>query len=282
MSSINYLRTAFWCRHVFRYWGISDPKELKKSLSKSNNNVRNTSITDELVKKYSDTYNKDVALDIFFDPEIDKWQSYYFGERYPQEEFISKVNRLVPKSKSYYEYGPSSLFKIFAESSPEKAVSCLKEAVEEYYAELRGETIDFEYRTIVGGSAEDPTTEIQIRKVALENIYEMSSESWQEQYKKLKKVLPPIDEFYQGHFPHSELHRLYLHIGYEAILAKFSFDDDRFTNLASLLFLNPDINIIERFEAKSNIPSSVWYNIDFIGKSKACIEAIVARCPPLE
>ncbi len=110
---------------------------------------------------------------------------------------------------------------------------------------------------------EPPNYEYELVAITEEEIENLQSNNWLAEYRKLRAFLPNIDAFYNG-FPKSEVNNLDIHIAYEVISAKFLTDENKYHNLANILFANHNINAIEKIELEMGIPSSLWFDIKFI------------------
>jgi len=276
--SVDKLRAAFWCRHLFNVWGVSNPKQLEANISKTASMNGEPSIAEKLYRKYKDSSNSEIAEDVFLNSDNRKWVSYYSGARSPSKELISKISTIVPTSQNYYLYGPCNLFSIFDSANLEEAVFQLKDALVEYVSEQENEILILESEVKVSGTIEDAEFAPSTTKITLQDIEKAYGQSLLKAYKALGNYLPDITPFHAGTFPTGELDKLYFHIGYQAISAKFLTDEYSYLGLAKLLFMEGHVNLIEIFENRAIMPKQLWFEIDFVQEAKTWLDDHVSEC----
>jgi len=148
--------------------------------------------------------------------------------------------------------------------SPEEALECLKE--EFLISVEKSDGKHFFHKKVIGeviSENEAPDYKHELIAITEEEIENLESNNWLDEYRKLRAFLPNIDAFYND-FPKSEIDNLYIHIAYEVISAKFLTDEKKYHNLAKILIAEYEINAINKFELEMGIPSSLWLDIPFI------------------
>lgn len=265
MGSVNKFKAAFWCRLVFSKWGVSNPNEMSDYQSRSAVVNKKKTTLDRIFESYKGSNNQELAKQILID-EVDagKWRDYFLGKRSPSSKFVNKVDKLVPGSQFFFNYGAHSLFNVMLAKSPEEAVEFFKE---EFVVSIeKSDGTHFYHKNLVGqvvSENEAPDYQYELIPITEKEIEDLQSSTWVDEYRKLRTFLPNIDSFYNG-FPKSEVDNLYIHIAYEVISAKFLTDENKYHNLAKILFVKHGVNAIENFELEMGIPSSLWLDIPFI------------------
>jgi hypothetical protein len=284
MSNINNLKAAFWCRYVFKSWGITSPRQMEINRSIKAVFDDKDGYINRIIDSYTDKKTKELAKVLLENTDLRKWEGYFSGERSPSKKFLSEIDKLVPRSKFFFDYGPKSLFKILSEKDPKIAVQDLKDEIYLSLENSETESFEFEYFEITGIDPENPAepdgyfTTREINEKDLDNI---SDSNWLDEYRKLRLMLPSINFFYCRFFTKLELEaeaeleleleldKLYIHIASEVISAKFLTDKDRYSILADLLFVECQFNAIKIFELHQGIPTTLWFNIECIQSAKS-------------
>jgi hypothetical protein len=265
VSSVNKLKAAFWCRLVFSKWGIYTPNEMNNYQSRSAIINKQKTTLDRIFDSYKGSNNQELAKKILID-EVDtgKWRDYFLGKRSPSTKFVNEVDKLVLGSEFFFNYGANSLFNVMSAKSPVEALECFKE---EFVVSVeKSDGTHFYHKSVIGqveSGDETPNYKHELVAITEEEIEKIQSNSWLEEYRKLRAFLPNIDAFHNG-FQKSEIDNLYIHIAFEAISAKFLTDENKYHNLARILFGKAHINAIEKFQVEMGIPSPLWFDIKFI------------------
>ena len=146
--------------------------------------------------------------------------------------------------------------------SPEEALEFFKEELLVNVEKSDGSNF---YRTVLLGQHLDGKLQHENELIPIneEEIENLQSSDWVNEYRKLRTFLPNIDTFYTS-FPKAEIDYLYTHIAYEVISARFLTDEKKYHNLALILFARHGVNAIESFKLEMGIPSSLWLEIPFI------------------
>jgi hypothetical protein len=262
---VNRLKAAFWCRLIFDAWGVSSPEEMFNYESARSAFTENKYRIDEIFDLYKGSKKQDRAYDILYENNnVTKWSDYFLGKRSPSLKFVNEVDELVAGSEFFFNYGANSLFNVMSAKSPIEALECFKE---EFVVSVeKSDGTHFYHKNVIGqveSGDETPNYKYELVAITEEEIEKIQSNSWLEEYRKLRDFLPNIDAFYNG-FPKSEIDNLYIHIAFEAISAKFLTDENRYRNLARILTGKCDINAIEKIELEMGIPSHLWFDIKFI------------------
>jgi hypothetical protein len=265
MGSVDKLKAAFWCRLVFSKWGVSNPNEMSDYQSRSAVVNKKKRTIDRIFESYEGTNNQVLAKQILINKvDVGKWRDYFLGKRSPSSKFVNEVDKLVPGSEFFFIYGAQSLFNVMSAKSPEEALECLKE--EFLISVEKSEGVNFYHKKVIGeviSENEAPDYKYELIPITEEEIEDLQSNTWLDEYRKLRVFLPNIDSFYNS-FPKLEVDNLYIHIAYEVISAKFLTDENKYHNLAKILFVRHGVNAIENFELELGISSSLWLDIPFI------------------
>ena len=262
-TGVNGLRTVFWCRLVFDEWGVSSPEEMANYKSSRSAFENSRSRIDEIFELYEGTNKQGVAFEFLHENNnLKKWQEYFTGKRSPNAKFVNDVDKLVSGSGFFFNYGAQSLFNVMSAKSPEEALEFFKEELLVNVEKSDGSNF---YRTVLLGQLLDGKLqhENELIPIKEEEIENLQSNDWVNEYRKLRTFLPNIDAFYTS-FPKAEIDYLYTHIAYEVISARFLTDENKYHNLALILFARHGVNAIESFKLEMGIPSSLWLDIPFI------------------
>lgn len=268
MSNVNKLKAAFWCRLVFSKWAVSNPNEMSDYQSRSAIDNKKKTTLDRIFESYKGSNNQELAKQILINKvDVGKWRDYFLGKRSPSSKFVKEVDKLVPGSEFFFNYGARSLFNVMSANSPEEALEFFKE---EFVVSVeKSDGTHFYHKNVIGQTVnenEAPDYQYELIPITEEEIEDLQSSSWVVEYRKLRTFLPNIDAFYNS-FPRSEVDNLYIHIAYEVISAKFLTDDKKYHNLARILIAQYEINAIRKFEDEMGIPSSLWLDIPCVGEA---------------
>lgn len=263
-TEVDRLKTAFWCRFLFKKWGVQSPQELTNYRSKRAVLNKQVLKVDEIVGIYEGSKIENEARGLLLNTDLRKWRDYFFGKRSPTMDFVYQVEKLVPGSAFFYTDGAQGMFNVMSAETPDLAIEIFKDNL--LIALEKSEGTDFYKDELIGfnlSENEPPSPKYQRISITDEEIESIEADNWLDEFRAMGSYLPNIDSFFLG-FPIAEIENLYINIAYEIFRARFLTDNDRYHNLAKIFFAKSQIEALYNFELNMGIPSQLWLEVPCI------------------
>lgn len=269
---IDKFRTAIWCNFVFRYLGISDPKQFDEASRKTieNGNIESSDcdLSNNLDKLFSDPEKKAIVIKYFHGTNV-SWQRYFYGKQaVKNKQVIDDIELIVPGSKSLYSHGPHYLFNMMEERDAKKGWKILEKAILDYFknsgsSKFMGRSINPHYKhkhqviDLIG----DFSQEEKFEYVTHEGIKHFFLGDWDSTYKNFDYILPYIEPL-SYHQLNKKEHRdiVFLEVLFSYFIVKFTTDEFRFNWLGGLLFKELHVGLVFQQRNNFNLPIEVWFN----------------------